>query len=146
MSKQAQEVGKVVSMRGAVEVINKLPRTTTKEYYRAMRSYLAFCTEVDEKEDATEEERVSYMVKRFRDEYGWMIERAGVERAAVEWMQGLAIGVDYMNHAIPSAVLKLHGYDPNRVRMSERLEEVVINGWWLHLGQALARIIRKEGK
>ena len=128
--------------------LDKLPSTNTNAYRAAMRTYLANATEVEgnndeEHIDATEDERIAYMIKRFESEASWNIARVGAQAAATDWLQGLAINVEFQNHNIPPTVLRIHGLKAQP--MSARLERVVIDGWWQHLGYHVARLRAAKG-
>lgn len=133
-----------ISLSTGTRILDKLPSTNRKEYRAAIRSYLAACTEVEDKEDATEDERIAHLLDRFRAEYGWRIAQAGAQTAALDWLQGLAINVEYMNHAIPATVLRIHGIEG--ATMSERLADTVVGGWWQHLAANVVRLLDKERK
>ena len=121
------------------EQVTKLPSTNNAAYRARMRSYLADAVEIDDKPNATEQERLNHLAQRFRAEYGWAIERQGKQRAAVNWLQGLAINVECWNHAIPKQVLKLHGMEGRTV--SDKFAERLVDGWWNHLAANVVRLL-----
>ena len=123
--------------------INKLPTTNSNAYRAAIRTYLADATEVEDNENATEDERIAYMIDRFRSEYGHEIARHGTQTAAQNWLQGLAINVEYMDHDIPDTVAKLHGMD-NANDFTERLRNACVTYWWSALAVAVAREVQNS--
>lgn len=56
----------------------------------------------------SDQESFSYAWDRFINEYGWNIERVGLELAALDWFQGLALHVPYRDDDIEEL-----GFDPN---------------------------------
>lgn len=56
----------------------------------AVRRYLLECDEIT----------IVEMKERFFNEYGWAIKRYGQQRACIEWLQGLPIGVDFTHYDI----------------------------------------------
>lgn len=122
-------------------IIEKLPSTNNKAYRARVRSYLAEATEVDGNDQATEQERLNHLVERLKAEVGWMIKGDGSGRyeAAIHWLQGLAINVEYLNSEIPSTVLKLHGLEGET--LTDALSERLINGWWRHLADNVVRLM-----
>lgn len=130
-------------MKVVSTTINKLSTTNSSAYSAAIRTYLANATEIEDQPNATEDERITHMLERFEAEYGWNIQRQGPQRAAKEWLQGLAINIEYMDHTIPSVVLGLHGL---KGKMSPRLENTVVRGYWDHMATQLCRIREKARK
>ena len=122
--------------------IDKLPTTNSNTYRAAVRRYLADATEVEHKPNASEDERIAHMIERFEAEYGWNIDRQGPHRAAKEWLQGLAINIEYMDAEIPGVVLGLHGLSG---QMSPRLERAVVQGYWEHMAAQVCRL-RNEAR
>ena len=121
--------------------MNKLPTTNSNAYRAAIRTYLANATEIEDQPNATEDERIAHMLDRFRSEYGHEITRYGLQTAAQNWLQGLAINVEYMNHDIPDAVAQLHGLR-NANQFTERLRNACVENWWTSLAASLARLAR----
>lgn len=118
--------------------LNKLPRTNTKAFRAALRSYLADATEVEGNDNATEDERIAYMIERLRSEYGWRIEVDGVHSAAHGWLQGLALHTSHYYGDIVRDTLIMHGMDP-ATEVTDRLWDAITDNWWTILALGVVR-------
>lgn len=128
-------------MKVVSTTINKLSTTNSNAYLAAIRTYLANATEIEDQPNATEDERIAHMLDRFRSEYGHEITRYGLQTAAQNWLQGLAINVEYWDSEIPDTVAQLHGL-PNAAEFTERLRNACVENWWTSLAASLARLAR----
>ena len=45
----------------------------------------------------TREEKISFLKGRFFSEYGWNIDQVGEQRALINWLQGLALDVEFFS-------------------------------------------------
>ena len=99
------------------------------EYKKNYKKYILNCIELDceEKELKTDQEKINYIFDRFNSEYGWNIERVGKHQAMIEWLQGLALDIEYWNDNIVPLAIKLGSIDENP---SEKLKTRVINNYW----------------
>lgn len=82
-----------------------------------------------------------YIFDRLQGEMGWNIERSGVFKAALDWVQGLALNVDYMNWNICEWG-KANGL--LRKNASEWSMDNFIEGYWLKLATVVTRIYNAE--
>lgn len=97
----------------------------------------------DGNELKTRSARAKYVNERFESEYGYRIKQVGRQRAMTEWLQGLAIDLDYMNYRIIE-LAKKWGSIPEDV--TEKQEDKVIDNWWSFHAVRLERYIRKYNK
>jgi len=99
------------------------------EYKKNYKKYILDCVQLDneEKELKTDQEKINYIFDRFNSEYGWNIERVGKHQAMIEWLQGLALDIEYWNDNIVPLAIKLGSIDENP---SEKLKARVIDNYW----------------
>lgn len=63
----------------------------------------------------------------FADEYQWRVDQVGPQNAAIDWLQGLAINIEYRNHAILEMAQEWGSISPDA---TERQEERILNNYW----------------
>ena len=80
------------------------------------------------------DDKITFLMMRIESEYGWLIKRDGLAKAASEWCQGLALDVPFYNGHI--------------LEVLERYEVTVgnsdsfnIDRYWLALGMAIKALI-----
>jgi superoxide dismutase len=99
------------------------------EYKKNYKKYILDCVELDceEKPIKTDEEKIKYIFDRFNSEFGWNIERIGKHKAMTEWLQGLALNIEYYNDDIVKLAIKLGSIEENP---SEKLQARVKDNYW----------------
>jgi len=99
------------------------------EYKKNYKNYILSTIEEDTngKPITTDQEKINYIFDRFNFEYGWNIERVGKHQAMIEWLQGLALDVEYWNDQIVPLAIKMGSIDENP---SDRLKTKVIDNYW----------------
>ena len=75
----------------------------------------------------TDEEKIKYIFDRFNSEYGHMIARVGKLKAVSEWLQGLALDIEYYYDDIVKLAIKMGSIDENP---SEKLQARVQDNYW----------------
>ena len=80
------------------------------------------------------DDKIAFLKSRIESEYGWLIDRDGLAKAASEWCQGLALDVPFYNGHI--------------LEILERYEVTVgnsdsfnIDRYWRALGMAIKALI-----
>ena len=122
-------------------------KTMTKlhhtEYKKNYKNYILGTIEEDGegKPLKTDQEKIDYIFNRFNSEYGWNIERVGKFKAMTEWLQGLALNIEYMNVAIVPLAIKMGSIDPNP---SEKLQAKVIENYWAFMANVILWIEPKK--
>jgi hypothetical protein len=115
-------------------------KTMTKlhhtEYKKNYKNYILGTIEEDGegKPLKTDQEKIDYIFNRFNSEYGWNIKRVGKFKAMTEWLQGLALNIEYMNVAIVPLAIKMGSIDPNP---SEKLQAKVIENYWSFMANVI---------
>ena len=95
------------------------------EYKKNYKNYILSTIETDnnDKPIKTDNEKIKYIFDRFNSEYGWEINRVGKQKAMTNWLQGLALNIEYWNDNIVPLAKKMGSIEENP---SEKLQERVI--------------------
>jgi hypothetical protein len=113
--------------------MNKLHHT---EYKKNYKNYILGT--IDEDGDGkplkTEQEKINYIFDRFNSEYGFMVERVGKQKAMTEWLQGLALDIEYWNDNIVPLAIKMGSIDENP---NEKLQAKVIENYWSFMANVI---------
>ena len=99
------------------------------EYKKNYKKYIldTIETDNDDKPLKTDQEKIKYLFDRFNSEYGWNIDRVGKQKAMTDWLQGLALNIEYWNSEIVPLAIKMGSIDENP---SEKLQAKVIKNYW----------------
>ena len=99
------------------------------EYKKNYKKYILDTIETDNegKPIKTDNEKIKYLFDRFNSEYGWNIERIGKHKAMTEWLQGLALDIEYYYDDIVKLAIKMGSIDENP---SEKLQARVQDNYW----------------
>ena len=122
--------------------MTKLHHTAYKKNYK---KYILECVELDnnEKELKTDQEKVKYIFDRFYSEFDWNVKRIGKQKAMTEWLQGLALNIEYWNDNIVPLAIKMGSIDENP---SEKLQAKVIENYWSFMANVILSFEPKELK
>tara|TARA_A100001201_G_C4020009_1_gene180293 strand:+ start:206 stop:568 length:363 start_codon:yes stop_codon:yes gene_type:complete len=106
------------------------------EYKKNYKNYILGTIEEDGdgKPLKTEQEKINYIFDRFNSEYGFMVERVGKQKAMTEWLQGLALNIEYWNDNIVPLAIKMGSIDENP---NEKLQAKVINNYWSFMANVI---------
>ena len=63
----------------------------------------------------------------FADEYQWRVDQVGPQNAVTDWLQGLAINIEYRNHAILEMAREWGSISPDA---TERQEDSILDNYW----------------
>lgn len=104
----------------------KLHHTAYKKNYK---EYILSCIEEDIEGNpiTSEADKINYIFDRFNSEYGWRVQQVGKLSAMTDWLQGLALNIEYRNYALIDLAVKLGSIDENP---SEKLQEQVCDNYW----------------
>ena len=104
----------------------KLHHTAYKKNYE---EYILSCIEddIDGKPLTSDTDKINYIFKRFYSEYGWKVQQVGKLSAMTDWLQGLALNIEYRNYAIIDLAVRLGSIDQNP---SEKLQDKVSANYW----------------
>ena len=114
------------------------------EYKQNYIRYILGCVEVDrdKKPITNETDKVNYIVSRFYDEYGFMIERVGKQKAIAEWLSGLNLNLPYYDDDMVNLAVEMGSIDPNP---SKKLRERVIDKYWDFMANVIMLMEKKWG-
>ena len=85
--------------------------------------------------------KINYIFDRFNSEYGWNIERVGKQKAMTDWLQGLALDIEYWNDAIIPLAKKMGSIEENP---SEKLQAKVIENYWNFMANVILSFEPKQ--
>ena len=113
------------------------------EYKKNYKNYILNTIEEDGegKPLNTEQEKVKYLFDRFNSEYGFMIERVGKQKAIAEWLQGLALDIEYYYDDIVKLAVKMGSIEENP---SEKLQARVKENYWNFMANVILSFEPKE--
>ena len=72
-------------------------------------------------------DKINFLFEKFYSEYGWRVNQVGKIAAMIDWLQGLALNIEFYNDAIINLAVRLGSIDENP---SEKLQERVIENYW----------------
>ena len=106
------------------------------EYKKNYKNYILGTIEEDGegKPLKTDQEKINYIFDRFNSEYGFMIARVGKQKAIAEWLQGLALDIEYYYNDIVNLAVKMGSIDPNP---SDQLRSKVEQNYWLFMANII---------
>jgi len=104
----------------------KLHHTAYKKNYK---EYILSCIEddIDGNPLTSDTDKINYIFKRFYSEYGFRVQQVGKLSAMTDWLQGLALNIEYRNYAIIDLAVRLGSIDQNP---SEKLQDKVSANYW----------------
>lgn len=88
----------------------------------------------------TVQEKLQFLADRFKSEYGWSIERKGYLNSMVDWLQGLAINIEYQNHII---IQMGYLFGDIQADATEAHEDRYINQWFSKLALTTLNLFEK---
>ena len=104
----------------------KLHHTAYKKNYK---EYILSCIEddIDGQPLTSDTDKINYIFKRFYSEYGFRVQQVGKFAAMTDWLQGLALDIEYWDDAIIDLAIRLGSIDENP---SEKLQQKVSANYW----------------
>ena len=111
----------------------KLHHTAYKKNYK---EYILSCIEddIDGQPLTSDTDKINYIFKRFYSEYGFRVQQVGKFAAMTDWLQGLALNIEYWNDAIIDLAIRLGSIDENP---SEKLQQKVSANYWRFMANIL---------
>ena len=106
------------------------------EYKKNYKKYILSTIETDNDDKLlnTDTDKIKYLFDRFNSEFGWNVERIGKQKAMTEWLQGLALNIEYWNDQIVPLAIKMGSIDENP---SEKLQSKVIENYWSFMANVI---------
>lgn len=95
------------------------------------------------KELKTDAEKLQFLFDAFKSEYGWSIERKGMQSAFSDWIMGLpsSFNIDFENYKILE-LAKLWGSIPRDA--SEAQEDKILANWFNFITVKTFQLFRKH--
>jgi|TARA_R100000482_G_scaffold119860_1_gene64717 hypothetical protein len=99
------------------------------EYKKNYKNYILSTIDEDVEGNpiTSDTDKIKYIFDRFNSEYGWRINQVGKIAAMIDWLQGLALNIEFYNDAIINLAVRLGSIDENP---SEKLQDKVIKNYW----------------
>ena len=115
------------------------------EYKKNYKKYILSTIETDgnDKPLNTDQEKINYIFDRFNNEYGFMINRVGKQKAMSEWLSGLALNIEYYYDDIVKLAIKMGSIDPNP---NDKLRNKVEQGYFDFMANMILGFEPKEKK
>ena len=92
----------------------------------------------------TREEKISFLKGRFFSEYGWNIKQVGEQRALINWLQGLALDVEFYNVQIIE-LMDSWGLVKHTAKgdISEKSYDKALAEYWNRLSMAILMLFKE---
>jgi hypothetical protein len=106
------------------------------KYKKNYRDYILSCVEFDYDGEplTTDKAKIQHIFHRFETEFGWRIKELGKYAAMAEWLQGLALNIDYYNDDIIKRAIELGSLDADA---DERTKERCIDNYWVFMANMI---------
>ena len=92
----------------------------------------------------TRQEKISFLKSRFFSEYGYNIKRQGEQRALINWLQGLALDVEFYNVQIIE-LMDSWGLVKHNAKgdISEKSYDKALDEYWNRLSMAILMLFKE---
>jgi hypothetical protein len=114
------------------------------EYKKNYKNYIL--SNIDEDIEGnpitSEADKINYIFDRFNSEYGWRVNQVGKVAAMVDWLQGLALNIEFYNDEIIKLAIRLGSIDENP---SEKLQDRVIENYWNFMANIILGFEPRKG-
>ena len=99
------------------------------ELDQTIKCYILSCIEEDCEGQPLEttQAKIEYLRDRFNSEYGFRVQQVGRRRACTEWLQGLALNLEFMNYKILELATQ---WGSLPAEPTERQEEKIPRNYW----------------
>ena len=108
------------------------------EYKKNYKKYILDTIETDNEDKPlkTDQEKIKYLFDRFYSEFynHHTHLRMGKQQAMTDWLQGLALNIEYWNDDIVPLAIKMGSIDENP---SEKLQARVIDNYWSFMANVI---------
>jgi hypothetical protein len=109
------------------------------------QAYIIDCidSEAYEVKTSTDKEKIQFLFDTFRNEYGWYIERVGVNEALKEWYMGLpsVFNMAFTNYDILQLAKKWGTLAENA---TEKQEDKILSNYWNLLASNTIQLFNKH--
>ena len=92
----------------------------------------------------TREEKISFLKSRFFSEYGHNIKRQGEQKALIEWLQGLALDVEFLSVLIVELMDSWGLVKRNKNGdITEKSYDKALDEYWNRLSMAILMLFKE---
>lgn len=115
---------------------------TRKNFKPAITAYILECLSEEDHglDNPTDTQLRAYVNNRIMSEYGYLVERVGLQNAIREWLMGLAINVDYTYYDIDQ---RLKAWGVLSGNETENKLDKELDLYWSRLASVIAQNISK---
>jgi len=101
----------------------------SSELDKTVKSYILECIEEDGEGNpiATTADKIAYLKQRFNSEYAYNIKRLGALKACTDWLQGLALNIEFTNYEILELAKSWGSLADDA---TEKQEDAIISNYW----------------
>ena len=114
------------------------------EYKKNYKNYILsnIVEDIEGNPITSEADKINYIFDRFNSEYGWRVNQVGKVAAMVDWLQGLALNIEFYNDEIINLAIRLGSIDENP---SEKLQDRVIENYWNFMANIILGFEPRKG-
>ena len=111
------------------EAGSELLKIYKNKYKENYKNYILSTIKTDNngKEITNNQDKIDYLFNRFYSEYDWSIKRNGKLQAMIDWLQGLALDIEYYNYDILELAKMMGSVDKN---LTEKQEDKIVLNYW----------------
>ena len=101
------------------------------EYKKNYKNYILWNIDEDIEGNpiTSEADKIKYIFDRFNSEYGFRINQVGRLAAMTEWLQGLALDIEYTNGSIYQLAWEMGSIEFNPEPTDKEIFKIVNNYW-----------------
>lgn len=118
----------------------------SNELDKVSKLYILDCIDSEGYEDCTyfnqcetAQDKINFIQARFKSEYQWRVDQVGEQIALTDWLQGLAINIDYMNYNILNLAVKWGSIPENA---TEKQEQKILDNWFNFIAAKIGQLFR----
>ena len=114
------------------------------QYKKNYKSYILDCLDNEDEligKSLSDEEKINHLFDRFASEYGFMVRRAGKQKAMAGWLSGLAIDIPYYYEDIINLAVEMRSIAPNP---DVKTIDVVCDNYWNFMAKMILSFEPKD--
>ena len=89
------------------------------------------------------EDIISFVKARFISEYQWRVDQVGELAAAQDWLQGIALNIEYMNHNILEMAVN---WGSLPTAHTETQADNILENYWHFMANKLIQLMRETSE
>lgn len=113
-----------------------------KKYTKNYQDYIltTLTEDYDGKPFKTDEDKINYLFNRFYNEYGWLVNSVGKQKAMADWLSGLAINIAFTNYDIVELAVEMGSINEDP---TEKQKDQIVNNYFNFMANI---ILKMEGR